>query len=256
MFHNTIALIVEDSATIRSYVSSVLKTHLNCHQIISMGNGLDACRMVEGGTQRIDWIFSDWEMPGVRGDEFLKRVRQNPATAKTPFIMITGRNDKESLMAAIEAGVTDYLVKPFTATALVQKIRRVLSLQERRSMERYLSLSNVKVEIRFSTGGAYQSSLVNLSMGGFLTLAPVFRAGSGCIYDIANVAFHFNHSVFSVKAELMRVENCKSQPESDLLILAAFKFMDLDETAMENLSGLIKQLKALSDEETSVAFAE
>ena len=77
-------------------------------------------------TKAPDIILSDWEMPEVSGEELLKWVRAQPALSATPFIMITSRGDRNHVIAAVNAGVSDYISKPFTAEELSRKVHKQL----------------------------------------------------------------------------------------------------------------------------------
>lgn len=68
-------------------------------------------------------IISDWEVPGMNGLEFLREVRQ--LETEVPFLMVTGNNAKELVVAAVKAGVTDFLAKPFTANGLLGKVQKL-----------------------------------------------------------------------------------------------------------------------------------
>src|SRR5690606_32858908 len=70
----------------------------------------------------------DWEMPNMSGEELLRAVRANPLSATTPFVMISSRGDRNHVIKAVEAGVSDYLSKPFTPDELLRKVFKQLKL--------------------------------------------------------------------------------------------------------------------------------
>ena len=78
--------------------------------------------------EHFDIVLCDWEMPGLSGIDLLKWVRSESALNTLPFIMVTGTAEKESVEKCIAAGVTDYIVKPFTPEALCQKLKKILKL--------------------------------------------------------------------------------------------------------------------------------
>ncbi len=89
-------------------------------EITTAQNGLEALDAFDAG--KFDLILSDWNMPAMTGIEFLEAVRIRDS--KIPFIMITTECQKGQVVEAIAAGVTDYLVKPFTSDALIEKVSR------------------------------------------------------------------------------------------------------------------------------------
>ncbi|NQV80753.1 MAG: response regulator [Alphaproteobacteria bacterium] len=78
----------------------------------------------------VDLIISDYNMPEMDGLQFLRAVRSDPNMRKTPFIMVTGRGDKELVTKAAQAGVNNYVVKPFTVEILRKKIEAVVGRLE------------------------------------------------------------------------------------------------------------------------------
>ncbi|MDP2105205.1 MAG: response regulator, partial [Desulfobulbaceae bacterium] len=77
--------------------------------------------------EKIDMIISDWNMPKMTGLELLKNVRANPEWTKIPFIMVTAEAQQDNIILAVKAKVSQYIVKPFTADTLGEKINKVLS---------------------------------------------------------------------------------------------------------------------------------
>lgn len=117
-------LLVDDASFIRDLIKRTLRTFLPQCEVIEAPDGRRA--QVILNKQSIDLILSDWEMPGLSGEELLKWVRAHEAQAKTPFIMISSLGGKEHIMKAVGSGVSDYLGKPFTAEELMHKVQKAL----------------------------------------------------------------------------------------------------------------------------------
>ena len=113
-------LVVDDFATMRRIVKNIL-TQLGFTNIVEAEDGKQALGKVMEGD--IDMIISDWNMPNMMGIDFLKAVRGNPNTKSIPFLMVTAEANKENILAAVQAGVTNYVIKPFTAEVLEQKFK-------------------------------------------------------------------------------------------------------------------------------------
>lgn len=255
MFRNVSCLVVDDSNAVRLYIVSILRNQLNCKTVHQASNARDALRLIEAGS-KVDWIFSDWEMPGMNGDEFLMKIRENPALSKIPFVMITARNDKGSLIAAAQAGVTDYLVKPFTASMLMTKVRRISASLERRAMERFLAHSNNKVDVVFTGSKKFSGALISVSMGGCLVITGLFKGSDICVHDMAEIRIAVEEEVIAVKGELLRVENYRDTPTPRLMLQSAFQFTEVDDANRVNLKNLVARLSSFADKKGEDVFAE
>lgn len=117
-------LVVDDATFIRDMVKKQLRDHLPGVEIFDAADGVRALAVLKNTP--IDVILSDWEMPIMSGEELLKQIRSRPLGAKTPFIMITSRGDRDHVVKAIQAGVSDYITKPFTADELLRKVTKQL----------------------------------------------------------------------------------------------------------------------------------
>lgn len=117
-------LIVDDFPTMRRIVRNLLK-QIGITNVIEADNGQNALSVLETHND-IDLIISDWNMPVMTGIDFLKAVRSNPKTKHIPFIMVTAEAKKENILEAVKAGVSNYVVKPFTAETLKEKIQKVI----------------------------------------------------------------------------------------------------------------------------------
>jgi CheY-like chemotaxis protein len=254
MLKSKTVMIVEDNATIRRFTASVLKNQLNCTHVLqaaSADEALEAIKAIKRRHAPLDLILSDWEMPGMTGDEFLLEVRENLETTDIPFIMVTSRNDRDSIIMAAQAGVSEYIVKPFTATALMQKITRAFHLQERRAMTRFKAISGDKATVVFSDTVRYDGFVVNLSQTGVLLRVPLFRHATVCVYDILKLEIKLSDDVeIAVSAELARMEMDKENLDSKALMLAGFQFYDLDEKSAEKLRVALTKLPKLPEQET------
>jgi DNA-binding response OmpR family regulator len=117
-------LVVDDAPFIRDLVKKALRSHFPGLLIEEAINGRKAQQVL--GRTVFDLILCDWEMPELSGLELLKWFRAQPDSSKTPFIMVTSRGDKENVVEAIQAGVSDYIGKPFSNEQLIAKVRKAL----------------------------------------------------------------------------------------------------------------------------------
>lgn len=123
-------LVVDDFASMRQVVKKTLLS-MGFSNICEAAGGADAMRKIEEG-EPIGLIISDWNMPNITGLDLLNFVRSSEDNAKIPFLMITAEGNPENIIQAAKAGVSQYIVKPFTAEALQQKLEGVFSKQNGR----------------------------------------------------------------------------------------------------------------------------
>jgi two-component system chemotaxis response regulator CheY len=116
-------LIVDDQNSVRQMTRMTLE-ELGFKHIHEAENGVTA--METASLQPLDLIISDYNMPEMDGLGLLRAVRGHPVARKVPFILLTGRGDRELVVKAAQAGVNNYLVKPFTAEILRGKIEQVI----------------------------------------------------------------------------------------------------------------------------------
>lgn len=125
-------LIADDAGFIRDLVKRALKSQFTQCQIDEAVNGRKAQSLIS--KNRYDLILCDWEMPEMSGLEVLEWVRDREleeSIDKTPFIMVTSRGDKNHVIKAVEAGVNDYIGKPFSNDQLLKKVFKALSVNHR-----------------------------------------------------------------------------------------------------------------------------
>jgi CheY-like chemotaxis protein len=117
-------LVVDDATFTRDLIKKTLRNVFPGCEVFDSPTVRKAQAMLK--QQAVDVILSDWEMPEVTGEEFLKWIRADEALAKTPFIIVSSRGEREFVAKAIQAGVNDYLGKPFTPDDLLQKVGKQL----------------------------------------------------------------------------------------------------------------------------------
>jgi two-component system, chemotaxis family, chemotaxis protein CheY len=116
-------LVVDDFATMRKVVRNLLKQS-GYENIVEAEDGVSALKMLK--SDKIDFIVSDWNMPNMSGLDLLKAVRADSELSATPFLMVTAEALQDNVVAAVRAGVSNYIVKPFTAETLNGKIQKIM----------------------------------------------------------------------------------------------------------------------------------
>lgn len=121
--NNLCVLIVDDDATLRKAIRHVVNSGLNANCTVAK-DGQEAWDIMLQET--FDIVICDWNMPRKSGDVLLLEVRSHETMKDIPFLMLTSRSDRDSLITAIQAAVTDYVIKPFTPATLLSKIHKIL----------------------------------------------------------------------------------------------------------------------------------
>ena len=120
---NMNVLIVDDYKTMLRIIENLLK-QLGFKNVVQATDGTAALKLLRDGNYGL--VISDWNMQPMTGLQLLKEVRADDRLKATPFIMITAESKTENVVAAKEAGVNNYIVKPFNAETLKQKISSVI----------------------------------------------------------------------------------------------------------------------------------
>ena len=123
MSKNLRFLVVDDFSTMRRIVKNLLH-ELGYPNVQEADDGQSALPMLKAGG--FDFLVTDWNMPGMPGLDLLKAVRADPALAKLPVLMLTAEAKREQIIEAAQAGVNGYVIKPFTAITLKEKIDKIL----------------------------------------------------------------------------------------------------------------------------------
>ncbi|WLD58142.1 response regulator [Salinispirillum sp. LH 10-3-1] len=132
-------LVVDDASFIRDLIRRTVRSQLPEVDVEEAINGKRAQSLLN--KMQFDLILCDWEMPEINGLQLLQWLRANEKDeghASTPFIMVTSRGDKSHVVKAVEAGVTDYVGKPFTSEQLLRKVLKALSRDHREELGRML----------------------------------------------------------------------------------------------------------------------
>jgi two-component system chemotaxis response regulator CheY len=120
-------LIVDGLSTMRRIIRNLLR-ELGFNNIQEMDDGNTALPMLQNGN--VDFLVTDWNMPGMKGIDLLKAVRADEKLAALPVLMVTAESNREQIIEAAQAGVNGYIVKPFTAATLKEKIDKIFERVE------------------------------------------------------------------------------------------------------------------------------
>lgn len=120
-------LVVDDFSTMRRIIKNLLK-ELGLTNVVEADDGATALPILKQGG--IEFLITDWNMPNMTGIDLLKHVRSDPNLSSIPVLMVTAEAKREQIIAAAQAGVNGYVVKPFTAVTLKEKIDKIFERLE------------------------------------------------------------------------------------------------------------------------------
>lgn len=115
-------LVVDDFSTMRRIVRNLLK-ELGFVDVTEAEDGAQGLAKLRAG--KFDFVVSDWNMPNMTGVEMLRQIRADPNLKHLPVLMVTAEAKKENIIEAAQAGASGYVVKPFTASVLDEKLKKI-----------------------------------------------------------------------------------------------------------------------------------
>ncbi|MHB1300004.1 MAG: chemotaxis response regulator CheY [Burkholderiales bacterium] len=115
-------LVVDDFSTMRRIIRNLLK-ELGFPNVTEAEDGVDALKKLQGGN--FEFVVSDWNMPNMSGIDLLRAIRKDPTLKHLPVLMVTAEAKKENIIEAAQAGASGYVVKPFTAAVLDEKLNKI-----------------------------------------------------------------------------------------------------------------------------------
>lgn len=121
-------LVVDDFSTMRRIVRNLLK-ELGFSNVQEAEDGVDALKKLR--VEKFDFVVSDWNMPNMTGIDLLREIRKDNTLKHLPVLMVTAEAKRENIIEAAQAGASGYVVKPFTATTLDEKLQKIfLTMQK------------------------------------------------------------------------------------------------------------------------------
>jgi two-component system chemotaxis response regulator CheY len=249
--HDVVFLVVDDSPTIKMLVKRVLENKIGAKIIHMAGDGREALDILK--KEKVDFILSDWEMPHVSGDELLFQVRQNADWKNIPFIMMTSHGGKDFIMTAVQSGVTHYLVKPFTAGEMEDRIRKSWNAAAKRRSDRFSALPPHHLVVK-NQNKSFQANLMDISKTG--CLLRMEYSDELKLFGQYELSVEFEtpehnktFAVNPISGVFMRLENDSGNiyAASRLCQVAVyFNPRNMDKRTEEKLDELVKWLASLS----------
>jgi len=231
------ALIVDDVAAMRKFLRFGLEKTFPHVTAEEASNGKEAQAKLEKSDY--DIVLCDWEMPQMNGEELLLWMRQHPTLKKTPFIMVSSRNDKPSVLKAMHGGVDSYVVKPFTAEGLAQKVMAIVEKADRREQERVEA--HGQIDIHFGDKVA-SGRLIDISMGGIFGMFGRDNHLPGIFQKVsAGIKLENSHNMDGLEAFVIRVQAAEAFIDAEN-VKVAIKFFELPPEKAKQLQEMLHSL--------------
>lgn len=232
------ALIVDDVASMRKFLKFGMEKSFPNIFVDEATNGKEAQAKLE--KIEYDLVLCDWEMPLLNGEELLQWIRGHPTLNKTPFVMVTSRSDKPSVLKALQGGVDSYVVKPFTAEGLAQKVMSIVDKADRREQERFEAAGAVNLHFHDQVT---RGSIIDVSFGGFFG-SFARSAPLPAIFEKVLVDFKFeaSHKIDGLEGFVIRLQASEAFIDAENVRIAV-KFMDLPEKRKKELEKILSLLK-------------
>lgn len=231
-------LIIDDVPSMRRFAKFSLEKIFTGAAVEEVASGREAKAKMD--QVKYDLIICDGEMPDMSGAEVLNWIRSHPTLSGTPFVMVSSQNDKQSVMKAIESGANSYVVKPYTAEMLAQKIIAVMDKFDRRQSRRLVAGGTVKFQFRDFVA---QGSIIDISQSGMLCklsrkdhIPPIFEKA------ILDLKLEDESSYEGINAFVIRIQAAEDSIDSAYVKLA-FKFMELSDSKQSELAMLLSTVK-------------
>lgn len=237
MSNNNFALVMDDSVSMRQYVSSVLRQDGCVGQILEAENPDSALRLLQEQKGSLQFIVSDWNMPGMPLAEFLESIQSQPRLAGAPILLLTAEDELRAKAVAESVGAAAVLTKPFDPERLLGLAMLVTGAADRRAAERITPFISCEVDVGFSKGQEpISADVVNISDSGILLCAPVPLYGPSFVYDVATLVLRsVTGEVINVYAQVMRIEADKEYHDADKRVLMAFEYRNINDDIRKSL---------------------
>lgn len=245
------ALVMDDSVSMRQYVTSILRQDGRVGEIVEAENPDQALRLLQQHDGTLQFIVSDWNMPGMPLVDFFKSIQLRPRLAGAPIFLLTAENEQKARLVAKSVGATAVLTKPFDPERLIVLAMAAIGVVERRLAQRIVPFIGCDVDLGFTdVQQTYAAEIVNISDSGILLRSPVPTQGVGYVYDIATLLLRpVTGETLKLYAQIIRIEGERTEPKEDKKVLIAFEFGRMD----DGVRKMLRQYLQLNDPDAEVA---
>lgn len=249
MNDDKLALIIDNSVSIRQHIKSILRDNEDVGEIIEAENPDDALKLLLKYDGSLQFIVSDWDLPGTPLAEFLKILQFNPRLAGAPLLLMIDEESQQAKAVAKEVGATAILTSPPDPERLLILSMAVTGTVDRRRAKRIKPFVDCEIELGFSkTKKVYSAEIVNISDTGILLRTPVPASGTGYVYDVASVSLRpVTGESIKVSAKILRIEADSKHRDAEKKVLMAFEYEKLDDSVRKSLGQYLQLNDPVTD---------
>jgi two-component system chemotaxis response regulator CheY len=242
MNENKLALVMDDSVSMRHHVISILRENEDVGEILEADNPEDALRLLLEHDGKLQFIVSDWDLPGMPLAEFLQIIQCQPRLAGAPLLLLIEEDKENTKALAKEIGATAVVTTPVDPERLLVLTMAVTGTVDRRRARRIRSPIACQIELGLSTSKkSYAAKVVNISDTGILLRAPIPGRGAGHVYDLATLTLQPTQGdPIVVSAKILRIEADTEHRDLEDQVLMAFEYKNIDVEAQRALRQYLK----------------
>lgn len=232
-----INVLVVDNKEYLDHITTILNKEFHIKEIIHCDNSKDAMAVIDSD-KHLGFIFADWELSG---SKFIDAVRADRENHHTPLV-IMAENDSDAVIGnAMRHGASTHIGKPFLEQALVTRIHRITSMQERRLMRRLHP--DVAYDLNIDTGSGESATvkLVDISLHCCLTRAAIELTRELQIFETYRARMDIEGYHFEFNCQLHRIESDPNSPPPVSTVLFQFVFTELTDETSQKLAQLMDE---------------
>lgn len=237
MNHNDYALVIEDSISMRKFVSLILRQETNFQHVVEAESPDQALTLIQQRPGRLSLIISDWNMPGTPLQNVLQQLQAQLDISAVPLFLLTATGDAQAQQIARAIQAKAVLTKPFNADDLIGLIELHIPIERRRA-KRVIPLTRCEVDLGFDPSQqSYIAEVVNISETGVLIRSPIAAPGLSCIYDYVSLTLlPVDGQVIKTHGQIVRIEVDPQRSRNHCnSVLIAFEFGRVDEATLTQL---------------------
>ena len=237
MNNSKLALVIDDSASVRRDVLSILGENEDIGEILEAGNPDEALQLLMEHDGRLQFIVSDWDPPGMPLSEFLEVIQCQPRFAGAPLLLLIEEGRPDAGTVAKQLGATAVVTTPLDPERLLVLTMALTGTADRRRAKRIRSPITCQMELGQSKSKkSYSAKVVNISDSGILLRCPVPLRGVGYIYDTAGLVLQPTRGeAIKVSARIVRIEADSEDRAAETNILMALEYGVMDTGARKAL---------------------
>ena len=235
----SVVLVNKDPESLQA-LSDVLKHELRLNQVHLATSTEEALQCIEN-LPTVDWLITEVDLPGSSGFELIEKAKQFACMQNTAIVVITENTDRNAILTAAALGAADFISRPFTMGSLIIKLRKLLSIQYKRTSERVAIIEEQQATITFAGDISYTGNLLDISEGGCQLGVSQFDRG-GCVFDEIDISIAAPDGEIKLHGEIARQERHPHASKEERLMSVAIQFDQPDTDTKSRLDRFIQQM--------------